>query len=303
MNNNIEMHLNYYASPRCCDISKTILHKPECKKQLIWLHDPISKLFRIVPVTCNQRRCPKCAKHRYIRAKIQLYKRGIKSRRLLHCAVGLPVNYSGSLADNKKLLEGIVSKFMRNLRSRLNIRALGAFDIAQRGSYLHIHLAFIPIGKQLDVRMCRRILRKVSADLIKGFRIFGYRSRDSIFDYFSKRQAGIYDHGKDSFFLDDIITYKEYREGFFRKRTLYVYSPRGVWLCSNISQIDIPEWIKKENTWIFITPPRDFKPVIPPPEKDMDAKEFNLYLSKCFGDSIVFDYATQLTSARDDEDY
>ena len=167
----------------------------------------------------------------------------IYSKRLIHMSIGFKkIPNSRPSKTVKRLLDKQTNKIIQKMRKQLNLKFRGVkvFDLSDNGSFNHYHLAILPErnmlnGRSLNIDLVkiRKLIKKVKVNCI--VKIFGFKSKDNLFSYFSKRIAGYYGHKGSSFFLSTIMSYAEYREVFSNVRSVTLLSlPKGV--CSSIAQ-------------------------------------------------------------------
>jgi hypothetical protein len=89
----------------------------------------------------------------------------------------------------------------------------------------------------IDVNKIRKLLENATNGDSIIIKVIGFKSKGNLFYYFSQRIAGKYGHGGNTFFLEDIMTYQEYHDGFFNVRSVTKLGfPKGI-SCSNALSI------------------------------------------------------------------
>lgn len=216
---------------------KPITKKP-CKEQTNYYYCGSCGKVHSKTHTCNERYAECCYPERQKRNYARLMGMEIKARRLIHIVIGFKKKKDLPNKDNKKVMEKQLSKLHRKVRKVLDIkfRGIRIFDLADDGCYEHYHYAILPErimmnrrSLNIDVKLFRSLLKKVTKGKSEVIKVFGFRSKSNLFHYFSKRTAGKYGHGKESFFLSDIMSYEEYRVNFFNVRSLVnIGFPEGI---------------------------------------------------------------------------
>lgn len=181
-------------------------------------------------LTCCCRYCPDldCTENRRLHSLLRLRSFGVKASKLLHFEIGFPHVEEITKEEVKKLRQSanFWMKEMEKLGSP--IKALRILDILKKGQgyYLHFHFASLPVG---DVRKfgqnCHLAREKVMGELQTSFivRIEGYKPRKSLYDYFSKRMAGMFGHKKKgtAHTFSTMMSLEQYFEVFFKSKHLW----------------------------------------------------------------------------------
>jgi len=188
--------------------------------------------------TCNQRYSRCCYEERRKRNFARLMELPIKSKRLIHIVIGFKKTQSEPTKSHKKIMEKQLQTLHRRIRKTLGYAWCGIriFDLADNGCYEHFHYAIIPESKfmngrslDIDVVSIRKQLKSVTLKQSEIIRVYGFRSKRNLFSYFSKRMAGRYGHKKNVFYLEDIMTYVDYKLQFFNvKSCVLLGNPEGL---------------------------------------------------------------------------
>jgi len=227
-------------------VSPPVVTRPECMHEADYYYCNSCSKVHSRPHTCNERFCSKCYPFRFKRNFARLMEYDIKVSRLIHIVVGFP--HDGDQKPDiarKKELEKILVKWHGLLRKNgVQCRGMRIFDLADDGSYDHFHYALIPESGRFPVNKARELIIKASKGSIQTLSVFGYRSKKALLGYFAKRTAGMYGHGGDSFFLEDIMSFEEYKTKFFNVRTVVILSSRLRRLTCNIAQSHLGKGMK-----------------------------------------------------------
>lgn len=224
------------------DLGANELEKKPCKEWVKYYFCYNCGKIHSRTQTCNERYSRCCYNERFKRNIARLKSLKIISKRMVHVIVGFPKENKKLDKHNKKELEKILVKFHRKLRIHYLFRGIRIFDLADDGMYEHFHYAIIPESKQLDVKVCRRILKQVSGGYVKTLKVMGFRYKSGLLKYFAKRVSGLYGHGKHEFFLEDIMSYKEYKNYFFNVRFVTIIGrfPEGLTCINAQSRLCCP---------------------------------------------------------------
>lgn len=208
-----------------------VRHLVECGKLNIIMECPSCHHKHPFPMLCHNRYCTQEVDlfFKQRRAYSRLMNIKINSSRLYHFTIG-----SNDLS--KKQLEKAISKVVHKFRKKgYKLSYIKAFDIGNTNIrktgklYLHFHIALLP--EKIDIpqfiSMIRIYLKKINPFL--NFSNIGWRSKENVFSYFAKRDAGIYGHNKTGYYyLKDIYPTQAYLEQYNRRKFLSYSFPFGL---------------------------------------------------------------------------
>jgi len=253
-----------------CEDALPISPKP-CKELTHWYFCNQCGRVHSKTYTCNERYARCCYPERKKRNYARLMEFNIKSNRLIHIVIGFKKTSGLPNKQNKKIMEKSLSKLHRRIRQKLNLKFDGIriFDLADDGCYEHYHYAMVPESSMMngrsldiDVKLIRKTLKGVTHSQSEIIKVLGFRSKRNLFSYFSKRVSGCYGHNTNSFFLEDIMTYQQYRTQFYNIRSLVTIGfPEGI-SCNNALSHHVCPYCGSEDVHPIDTLPtgEDFKP-------------------------------------------
>ena len=249
------------------------LQKKPCKEHYMLFENVETGEFKLLPVTCGERfgRC--CYEQRYAKALKRLDCYRIKSTRLIHVSIGYPSKHTLPSKKQKHDMEKILVKFHKLVRRFYKWRSLRIFDMSQGCSYQHYHYALLPEKNQFDVRILRKLIKKASNGKIKTISLHGFRSKRMLFKYFAKRMSGCYGHEKETFFLEDEMSYQLYHDLFFNVRSLVVISSSKDELTCITAPDSFPTIDELPKNWIFTGITLRPKQDKPPPSAELTLEE------------------------------
>ena len=229
---------NYAQNPLLEEGFERELEKPECKNYVFWSICGNCGDIKKHPHTCNQRYGRCCYEERKKRNYARLISQKIRTTRLIHVVIGFKKNGGSPNKLHKKDMERSLVKLHKKVRKKLNysFNGLRIFDLADDGCYEHYHYALFPEkafmngrSLEIDVVKIRKLLKKVSHGKSEIIKVIGFRSKRSLFSYFSKRISGRYGHREKTFFLEDVMSYEQYKINFYNVRNLVkIGNPEGL---------------------------------------------------------------------------
>jgi len=229
--------------------------------------------------------CPECVVQRFASQleELKSIKRLSGLRSLWHCSIGFPhiseEEFKTNFSSYKKKYELILYSFFKKLRRKgISFSGLRVLDFSfvnlDKGTlYPHFHLAMLPI----EASQRREVMIQIKAteksmnskpsknSLPFHFESYGYKNKEGIMAYISKRASGLYKYTEDSnrdyasgkgklmqdiknkvyFTLSDILTPEEYMGNFYNRRHYVTFGglPHGSILTDN-SESDMPSECK-----------------------------------------------------------
>ena len=184
-----------YACPNDCGIVKRVLMT--CKTNF-----------------CNHKQCLRVRISRNLNYLNNLI---INSRRLYHFSIG-----SNRLTI--KELSKTITQYVQSMRKKgYKIQYIKVFDINKKtkNHWFHYHIALLPESKLSNINQfmddSKSYLNKTKA----LFNNIGWRSKQNIFSYFAKRQAGQFGHKNQGYYnYPDVMSRLEWLENHLRKKNL-----------------------------------------------------------------------------------
>ena len=167
---------------------------------------------------------PECQQNRIRLIKAYLNTLKITSHNLLHIVFGFPHVQKISSSERKRYSH-VFSSLKKYFKGKLHMIVARDIKKCDDGLYVHFHAAQLPVK---DFREFRADLFRARKEIIKEtgikftFRFKGYRNKENIYRYFSRRVAGIFGNIKkqQTYGYSDFMTIQEYFEGFYRSKKI-----------------------------------------------------------------------------------
>jgi len=191
---------------------------------------PVSKkLMRLSCLSpyCN---CSECIKARIIIMKNHLRSYGIKTERFYHFSINF-IPMPGLYDELRSVMDSTAREFINKLRKLVpQAYFIMVRDINKSKDGLRVHYHIISFGWK-GIRIPGIPVQLVYKTLSEGVRkllntqLIGYRDKENLFDYFSKRAVGVFGHKSEgtNFLYSDIMGEQEYLDVFYGKRKIWYY--------------------------------------------------------------------------------